>query len=265
MIIVSYGVFWLVAFVLVALAELAFQDKREPVRDARVGDQFRADGSRHGDAFGASGRDNSCGKLCRSAWHRINAAGHVAGCCRARLGARLAVALPICPAPPELSDPAALAVSSRASYRPAGRRPTGLRNHPIEQLLALAFICPWILLLGAPVWAVVAVELALFASALFSHANLRLPPRWSDRLGLIVVTPAFHIVHHSAQRSEHDLNYGELLTLWDRLFGTYRSPCRVARLGLGDAADAAADRLTAQLYSPFARTTTLERWGDGAA
>jgi sterol desaturase/sphingolipid hydroxylase (fatty acid hydroxylase superfamily) len=31
-----------------------------------------------------------------------------------------------------------------------------------------------------------------------------------------------HRVHHSTDRVEHDTNYGFCLSLWDRLFGTYR-------------------------------------------
>ncbi len=135
---------------------------------------------------------------------------------------------------------------------------TALRNHPLEYLLVLASVCPMILLLGVPVWAMVTVELALFASALYSHANIRLPQRWSKRLERVVVTPGFHLAHHSAERREHDSNYGEFITLWDRLFGSYSGSPQIARLGLGDAADISADHLVAQLASPFARKRLAE-------
>ncbi|MGZ8135794.1 MAG: DUF2934 domain-containing protein [Methylococcaceae bacterium] len=36
----------------------------------------------------------------------------------------------------------------------------------------------------------------------------------------MIVVPSLHRVHHSAQRSEHDHNYGAVFSFWDRLFGT---------------------------------------------
>jgi sterol desaturase/sphingolipid hydroxylase (fatty acid hydroxylase superfamily) len=128
---------------------------------------------------------------------------------------------------------------------------TALRNHPGEQLILLALVCPAVLALGLPVWAVVLVELATFAVAVVSHANLHIALSWSRRLSWLVVTPAFHLVHHSAERSEHDSNFGDLTTFWDALFGSYRDRPSIARLGLGDASDARADNLIAQLCSPF--------------
>jgi hypothetical protein len=39
-------------------------------------------------------------------------------------------------------------------------------------------------------------------------------------LGRVIITPYLHRVHHSTQRDEHDRNYGAVLSIWDRLFGT---------------------------------------------
>lgn len=128
---------------------------------------------------------------------------------------------------------------------------TALRNHPGEQLILPALTCPVVLALGLPLWAVVPIELATFSVAVFSHANLGLPRRWSRRLARLIVTPGFHLVHHSAERAQHDSNFGDLVTLWDRLFGSYRDCPPVARLGLGDASDLEADKLLLQLRSPF--------------
>ena len=128
---------------------------------------------------------------------------------------------------------------------------TALRNHPCEQFGVLTLTCPVVPALGLPVWAVVAVGLASFSVAVFSHANLRMPPRWSRGLARVFVTPAFHLVHHSVERTEHDSNFGDLLTLWDGVFGSYRNCPPVARLGLGDTSDLHADKLLHQLRSPF--------------
>jgi sterol desaturase/sphingolipid hydroxylase (fatty acid hydroxylase superfamily) len=129
---------------------------------------------------------------------------------------------------------------------------TAVRSHPLEQLFVLAPISLGIVVLGLPVWAVVAVDLTTFGVVVATHANLRLPPHWSSRIERLLVTPGFHLVHHSAVRTEHDANFGEVLTIWDRLFATCRS-ADVRRIGLGELADDEADRLIGQLCSPFRR------------
>jgi sterol desaturase/sphingolipid hydroxylase (fatty acid hydroxylase superfamily) len=39
----------------------------------------------------------------------------------------------------------------------------------------------------------------------------------------LIVTPDMHRVHHSLVPAETDSNYGFNLSLWDRLFRTYRA------------------------------------------
>jgi sterol desaturase/sphingolipid hydroxylase (fatty acid hydroxylase superfamily) len=49
-------------------------------------------------------------------------------------------------------------------------------------------------------------------------------PRAVDRvLRLLIVTPDMHRVHHSHYEHETNSNFGFNLSLWDRLFGTYRA------------------------------------------
>ena len=98
---------------------------------------------------------------------------------------------------------------------------TALRFHPVEILASAALKVGLAYLIGPSVMAVILFEVVLNATALFNHANLRLPP-WLDRLiRLVLVTPDMHRVHHSADRAEHDSNYGFALSVWDRLFRTY--------------------------------------------
>jgi sterol desaturase/sphingolipid hydroxylase (fatty acid hydroxylase superfamily) len=54
-----------------------------------------------------------------------------------------------------------------------------------------------------------------------SHSNAtQLLPL--ERLGL--VTAAGHRIHHGIEPRYHNSNFGELLNIWDRLFGTYIPP-----------------------------------------
>ena len=98
---------------------------------------------------------------------------------------------------------------------------TGFRFHPIEILFSMLYKCAVILIIGPLAIAVFLFEVVLNGSAMFNHANLRLP-LWLDKiLRIFVVTPDMHRVHHSTIQTETDSNYGFFLSLWDRLCRTY--------------------------------------------
>ncbi len=100
---------------------------------------------------------------------------------------------------------------------------TGLRFHPIEIVVSMGLKLLAVALIGAPALAVLAFEIGLNASAMFSHSNIRLP-LWVDGvLRLFLVTPDMHRVHHSVIIRETNSNFGFNLTWWDRLFGTYKA------------------------------------------
>ena len=100
---------------------------------------------------------------------------------------------------------------------------SGLRFHVIEIVLSMLVKLAAIVTLGPPVLAVLAFEVILNGTALFNHADIKLPPRVDALLRLFLVTPDMHRVHHSVIRCETDSNYGFNLSIWDRLFGTYRA------------------------------------------
>ena len=90
-------------------------------------------------------------------------------------------------------------------------------------LLSAALKLLAVVALGAAPLAVIIFEVLLNATALFNHANIRLPPRIEAVLRWIVVTPDMHRVHHSILPRETDSNFGFNLPWWDRLFATYRA------------------------------------------
>ena len=99
---------------------------------------------------------------------------------------------------------------------------TGVRFHPIEILLSMLLKIGLVYMLGPAAGAVIVFEVLLNGTALFNHANLALPKSVDRLLRLILVTPDMHRVHHSRNRTEHDSNYGFALSIWDRIFRTYR-------------------------------------------
>jgi sterol desaturase/sphingolipid hydroxylase (fatty acid hydroxylase superfamily) len=100
---------------------------------------------------------------------------------------------------------------------------TGARFHPIEIVLSMLIKFAAIALLGAPAVAVLVFEVLLNATAMFNHANVRIPRAIDRALRWIVVTPDMHRVHHSIAALETNSNFGFNLPWWDRLFGTYRA------------------------------------------
>lgn len=100
---------------------------------------------------------------------------------------------------------------------------TGIRFHPLEIILSLLIKIALITTLGIPAIAVIIFEIMLNASSLFNHANLRLPAFIDRNLRLFIVTPDMHRVHHSWHTDETDSNYGFNLSIWDRIFKTYRA------------------------------------------
>lgn len=99
---------------------------------------------------------------------------------------------------------------------------TGLRHHPFESVLRGLFFLAGVLVVGAPVYAVMIYQTVLVLATQFTHANINLP-RWIDRpLSYLFVSPNMHKVHHHWVQPYTDSNYGAVLAVWDRLFGTYQ-------------------------------------------
>ncbi len=109
---------------------------------------------------------------------------------------------------------------------------TGARFHPLEILLSMLIKFATIMVLGPPVIAVIIFEIVLNGMAMFNHANVKLPAGLDRLLRWFFVTPDMHRVHHSVEDDEANSNFGFNLSLWDRLFGTYRDQPRAGHEGM---------------------------------
>jgi sterol desaturase/sphingolipid hydroxylase (fatty acid hydroxylase superfamily) len=96
-----------------------------------------------------------------------------------------------------------------------------LRKHPLAYLLALFVDTVPLLLLGLPVWAIAACALVRSSWGYFIHADV---PWTLGPLGKWFIAPAAHRLHHIDDLELCGSNYGGVLTLWDRLFGTWIDP-----------------------------------------
>jgi len=108
----------------------------------------------------------------------------------------------------------------------------GLRFHPLEALLSQSVLLLAIVALGLPPLAVLLSDLLTIAHGYFAHGNVGLPQRLDARLRRWLVTPDLHRVHHSVQVNESMSNFGSVLAVWDRLFGSWRAAPGAGQQGL---------------------------------
>ena len=99
---------------------------------------------------------------------------------------------------------------------------TANRHHPGESVIRFAFTLAAVIIVGAPMWLVFLYQSMSVALSQFSHSNVSMPKWLDDALLLVFVTPNMHRVHHHYRVPYSDSNYGNIFSLWDRLFGTYQ-------------------------------------------
>ena len=132
---------------------------------------------------------------------------------------------------------------------------TALRFHPIEIFISILIKAVVIILIGAPLLAVIAFEIILNATAMFNHSNIKLPTMLDKMLRLIIVTPDMHRVHHAIHAREYNTNYGFNLSIWDRLFSSYTAQPKDGhaemKIGQSEYRDPAEARLDKLLTQPF--------------
>ena len=100
---------------------------------------------------------------------------------------------------------------------------TGLRHHPGDSILRGIFFILLIFISGAPMYAVMIYQTLLVLATAFTHANISLPKPVDKIISYILVSPNMHKVHHHWKQPYTDSNYGGVFSIWDRLFGTYKT------------------------------------------
>ena len=98
---------------------------------------------------------------------------------------------------------------------------TGTRHHAFDLLLREFAIVTTVVLVGIPfVFYVIYRFIAVFFTYTI-HGNLRIPRALDRLLVLVFVTPDMHKFHHHKEAPWTDSNFGAILSIWDRMFGTY--------------------------------------------
>jgi sterol desaturase/sphingolipid hydroxylase (fatty acid hydroxylase superfamily) len=132
---------------------------------------------------------------------------------------------------------------------------TNFRHHPLELVASTSLSIALALVAGFPPEALIINQLLSQLIEPMSHSNIRLPLWLDNVLRLIFVTPAMHLVHHSADGHETDSNYGMNFSFWDRLFRTYIPAPALGEknmlIGLETFRDMKSARLPGALAVPF--------------
>ncbi|MBU2997014.1 sterol desaturase family protein [Cellulophaga baltica] len=98
---------------------------------------------------------------------------------------------------------------------------TANRHHPLESLVRFGFTLFGVLVVGAPIGIVMLYQSLSLISTQFNHANIKLPRKLDDLLSWVIVSPDMHKVHHHYVLPYTDSNYGNIFSIWDRMFGTF--------------------------------------------
>ena len=99
---------------------------------------------------------------------------------------------------------------------------TGVRFHPLEIIISMVYKLILIAVIGPSVSLVIVFEIVLNASSIFNHGNIKISKSFDIFLRKLIVTPNMHRIHHSEEERETNSNYGFNLSIWDKLFRTYK-------------------------------------------
>ena len=98
---------------------------------------------------------------------------------------------------------------------------TANRHHPLESVIRFGFTLFGVLVVGAPIAIVMIYQSMSLVFTQFNHANIKIPRSVDKLLSYVIVSPDMHKVHHHNLLPYTDANYGNIFSIWDRLFGTY--------------------------------------------
>jgi sterol desaturase/sphingolipid hydroxylase (fatty acid hydroxylase superfamily) len=105
-----------------------------------------------------------------------------------------------------------------------------LRKHPVSSLLSRTVDVLPLLLLGLPPVSVFIAHIVRSAWGYFIHCDV---PWTLGHAGRWLMSPAAHRLHHIRDEALMGTNYGNTVTLWDRVFGTYCDPAPFVNCATG--------------------------------
>ena len=98
---------------------------------------------------------------------------------------------------------------------------TANRHHPIESVIRFAFTLFGVILVGTPIAIVFLYQAISLLFTQFTHANIKLNKNIDRVISYVLISPDMHKIHHHYRLPYTDSNYGNIFSIWDRIFGTY--------------------------------------------
>lgn len=128
---------------------------------------------------------------------------------------------------------------------------TGTRHHPLDFTIRESFALFTVLIMGMPIAYYLFYRILSVFFTYFTHANINLGK--ADKvLSYLFVTPTMHKFHHHKNLPWTDTNFGNMFSIWDRLFGTYLyADHRKIEYGLDIVDDLKDEDVFYQLKIPF--------------
>ncbi|MEL0073292.1 MAG: sterol desaturase family protein [Flavobacteriaceae bacterium] len=137
---------------------------------------------------------------------------------------------------------------------------TANRHHPFESFVRFAFTLFGVFIIGAHIGIVMLYQSLSLIATQFNHANIKLPKKLDLYLSYLLVSPDMHKTHHHYRLPYTDANFGNIFSIWDRLFGTYL-PFDREKLVYGvdvfydEEANGKIDILLKQPFQPYSKPT----------
>ena len=98
---------------------------------------------------------------------------------------------------------------------------TANRHHPIESIIRFAFTLAGVFIVGTPIAIVFLYQSMSLVATQFTHANIKMSKRVDKLISYVFISPDMHKIHYHYKLPYTDSNYGNIFSIWDRLFGTY--------------------------------------------
>ena len=98
---------------------------------------------------------------------------------------------------------------------------TANRHHPLESIIRFLFTLLGVFIIGTSIGIVMLYQALSLVSTQFNHANIRLPKKLDQWISYIIVSPDMHKIHHHYRLPYTDTNFGNIFSIWDRMFGTF--------------------------------------------